>query len=210
MTSPKKGQGPMSATEFMAQLEKDEEYQRQKATFDAELQQRMDSLRTAEEPIVAELRSSGVQVESVWDLVNTAQPYPEALPVLMAHLERGGYPDRVMEGLGRALAVRPAVAFWVRLKARYVTPRSPGEEYGTAVALAACATEARVDDLVDFLSLEERGESRVYFIRPLLRFGGDRGRQIVAGLRSDPVLGKEANALLSGKEHVEGSRELFQ
>ena len=104
-----------------------------------------------------------------------------------------------MESLGRALAVKPALRFWDRLKALYLNSRSLGEEDGTAVALAACATDAQVDDLVEFLSVEERGESRIYFIRPILRVGGTRGRNIVEALRSDPVFGKEASALLSGK-----------
>jgi hypothetical protein len=46
----------------------------------------------------------------VWALVNSATPYPEVFPVLLAHLETGGYPDRVMESLGRAFAVRHARA----------------------------------------------------------------------------------------------------
>lgn len=112
--------GPMSAAEFMAQLEKDEDYQRKRAAFDAELEERTSVLRAAEQPIVADLLDVGIPVESVWDLVNTTAPYPAALPVLVEHLERGEYPDRVMESLGRALAVQPAVAFWDRLKARYL------------------------------------------------------------------------------------------
>jgi hypothetical protein len=189
----------MSATEFMAQLEKDEEYQRKKAAFDAGAQERAGVLRVAEQPIVAALRGVGVQVDSVWDLVNTSEPYPAALPVLMEHLERGGYPDRVMESLGRALAVMPAVAYWDRLKALYLAPRNSGEEDGTAVALAACATQAQLDDLLGFLSLAERGESRIYFIRPILHVGGQRGREVVGSLGSDPVFGKEARALLKSR-----------
>ena len=100
-----------------------------------------------------------------------------------------------MESLGRALAVQPAVAFWDRLKARYLASRGPGEEEGAAVALAACATDAQLDDLIEFLSVEERGNSRIYFIRPILNVGRDRGRKAVEALRSDPVLGKEATAL---------------
>ena len=200
MTSPKKRSGAMSATEFMEQLAKDKEYQRKKATFDAELQERADGLRAAEQPIVTDLRNAGVEVDSVWDLVNTAEPYPDALPVLIEHLERGGYPDRVMESLGRGLAVKPAVAFWDRLKALYLAPRNPGEQEGAAVALAASATDAQLDDLVDFLSVEERGQSRIYFIRPILAVGRARGREVVEALRADPVLGKEATALLSGRE----------
>lgn len=180
----------------MAQLEKDKEYQRTKVASDAEVQERAIALRAAEQPIVAALGGVGVQVDSVWDLVNTSEPYPAALPVLVEHLELGGYPDRVMESLGRALAVKPAVVYWDRLKALYLAPRSPDEEDGVAVALAACATQAQVDDLVNFLSLGPRGDSRIYFIRPILSVGGQRGRDIVDSLRSDPVFGKEAQALL--------------
>ena len=196
MTGRKRQSGAMSATEFKAQLDKDKEYQRQKAVFDAGVLERASVLRVAEQPVVAALHSVGVQVDSVWDLVNTSEPYPDALPVLMEHLERGGYPDRVMESLGRALAVKPAVAYWVRLKALYFAPQNPGEEDGAAVALAACATEAQLDELIGLLSFSERGESRIYFIRPILNIGGQRGREVVESLRSDPTFGKEARALL--------------
>lgn len=187
--------GPITAAELMAQLEQDPQYQAKKAAFDAELEERTSALRAAEQPIVADLLDVGVPVESVWDLVNTAAPYPAALPVLVEHLERGGYPDRVMESLGRALAVQPAVAFWDRLKARYMAARGAGEQEGTAVALAACATQAQLEDLIEFLSMDKRGQSRIYFIRPILKVGQERGRKVVEALRSDPVLGKEATAL---------------
>lgn len=184
----------------MKQLAQDRDFQEQKAAREAELRERVAGLREAEQPIVADLRHVGTDVSSVWDLVNTSEPYPDALPVLLAHLERGGYPERVMESLGRALAVKPSVAYWDRLKARYLAPRGSGEEDGAAVALAASATTAQLDDLIGFLGRPERGKSRIYFIRPILSVGGKRGRQVVEGLREDPVLGKEAAALLAGRE----------
>jgi len=186
----------MSATEFMAQLEQDEEYQRRKAIRQAEVDDMARELGLAEQPIVVALRGAGVNVDSVWDLVNVSDPYPLALPVLMEHLERGGYPERVMESLGRALAVKPSVVYWDRIKALYLAPRDPGEEDGAAVALAACATSAQFDDLIDFLALSERGQSRIYFIRPILQVGGTHGRDFVRTLLSDSVFGKEAQALL--------------
>ncbi|NCT92186.1 hypothetical protein GXB85_14675 [Cellulomonas sp. APG4] len=196
----RKRSGPISATELMDELGKDEGYQEKRAVFEAELRERTEVLRVAEQPIVADLRAAGIDVESVWDLVNTSEPYPAALPVLLRHLERGGYPDRVMESMGRALAVKPTVTLWDRLKALYLAPRSAGEQEGAAVALAASATDAQIGDLIAFLSMEERGASRVYFVRPILALGGDRGRQVLEGLRGDPALGKEASALLSGRK----------
>lgn len=51
---------------------------------------------------VADLRAIGWPVSSVWDLVNTRQSYPEAVPVLMAHLDRP-YDPRIREGISARL-----------------------------------------------------------------------------------------------------------
>ena len=180
----------------MRELEHDPEYQRKFQAAEAERQVRVAKLRRAEQPIVAALRAAGVQVNSVWDLVNTAEPYPDALPVLMEFFEQGGFPGWVMQSLGRALAVKPSVIFWDRLKARYLEARSDDEEETAAVALAACATPAQFDDLTALLTDGERGSNRVFFVRPVLNLGGQRGRDLVQTLRDDPTVGKEARALL--------------
>ena len=78
------------------------EAQRQR---DEKVEAQAAELRLAERPIVEDLVAVELDVSSVWDPVNSSKPYPRALPVLVEHLERGGYPDRVMESLGRALAV---------------------------------------------------------------------------------------------------------
>lgn len=199
MTGRSKRSGAISASDLMAELEADPEYQRKAQAAEAERQARAEVWRRAERPIVADLRAVGVEVDSVWDLVNTAEPYPAALPVLMAHLERGGYPERVMESLGRAIAVKPAIEFWPRIKARYLDARDAGEEDGSAVALAACATATQLEELVGFLGVEERGDSRIYFLRPIKKLGGARGRTVLESLKEDPVFGKEARALLKGR-----------
>lgn len=187
-----------SAAELMAELAQDREFQRAAAERAAQLAERVASYRAAEAPIVADLRLAGVDVSSVWDLVNTVEPYPLALPVLLEHLEQGGYPDRVMEGLGRALAVRPAVVWWDRLCALYRRSEGPEEREGLAVALAAAATPAQLDSLVALVGEEPLGESRVHLVRAILRVGGGSGRSVVESLRSDRVLGVEATAALDG------------
>lgn len=186
-----------SAAELMAELAADPAHQERVSKAEAERQRRTDALRAAERPIVDDLNAIGFPIASVWDLVNTAEPYPEALPVLLHHLERGGYPDRVMESLGRALAVKPAVAWWDRLKAVYLSARDTGEQNGVAVALAACATKDQLPDLISFLSLGELGDSRIYFLRPIKRLGGAMGVELLERLRTDPMFGREATALLA-------------
>lgn len=196
MKNNKKPSRPINATELMARLQNDDEYRQRMQVAESDRQARAQELRSAEQPIVRDLRDVGIVVESVWNLVNTSKPYQSALPVLLVHLERGGYPERVMESLGRALAVKPSVVYWDRLRARYLSARSPGEEDGVAVALAGSATRAQFDDLVALLDVPERGNSRIYFLRPIKQLGGEKGKELVTLLQRDPTFEQEAKALL--------------
>lgn len=185
-----------SAAELMAELKGDSEFQRARGEREAQLQEQVKKLREVERPIVDELRQAGVNVASVWDLVNTSEPYPAALPVLLRHLEKGGYPDRVMESLGSAIAVGPAVFAWDRLRDLYLRADCHGEEEGLAVALAASATPRQLDSLICLLDEDSRGDSRIHFLRAIKRVGGSRGLATLEALRGDPLFGKEATALL--------------
>ncbi|WP_018762365.1 hypothetical protein [Arthrobacter sp. 135MFCol5.1] len=177
-------------------LREDPEYRAKVEAVEAARRQQVQALRSAEQPIIRDLRAVGCDVNSVWDLVNTTEPYEDALPVLLGHLECGGYPDRVMESLGRAMAVKPAVAFWDQLKTLYLRAENPGEEEGLALALAAAATGAQLKELTDLVQDESRGPTRIHFVRALLNIGGAEGRSTVETLRHHPTVGKEARALL--------------
>jgi hypothetical protein len=61
-------------------------------------------LKEEEKPLLADLNSVGVCIDSVWDLVNTSEPYPIAVPVLTRHLSMP-YGRRIKEGITRALTV---------------------------------------------------------------------------------------------------------
>jgi hypothetical protein len=200
MTRGDKRSGGISAAELMAQLAKDQEFQETAAAREAELQARVGLWREAERPIVDDLREVGVDVVSAWDLVNTAEPYPAALPVLMEHLERGGYPDRVLEGVARALAVQSADVYWRRFRNLYVRATRRDVTEGLAVALAASATAENLDEMLALIGDESLGSTRIHFVRAILRIGGERGRRAVESLRVDPVLGREATALLMGRK----------
>ncbi len=198
MSPRRKRSSGITAAELMAQLAQDKDYLARTAAAEAEREVRAQELRRAEQPIVADLRAAGVEVTSVWDLVNTAEPYPAALPVLLDHLQRGGYPDRVMESLATALAVGPAAFAWPTLRELYMNATGRGEVEGLAVALAASATPDHLDGLIDLLHEESRGDTRVHFLRAIKRVGGQRGRDILTQLRSDPLFGPEARALHKG------------
>lgn len=153
---------------------------------------------SAEQPILRDLEAIGEHVSSVWDFVNTSRSYPRALPVLLKHLQRGGYPDRVMESLGRALAVRSSVQWWDILVDRYLNARGEGERTGAGVALAACVTKAQFDEFAKLAALDLDDPSRIrgIFLKPLVRIDREHGWEVVRSLVDDPVSGVQARQML--------------
>jgi len=142
-----------------------------------------------------------VKVTSAWDLVNTAKPYPDALPVLLQHLQRP-YPDRVREGLARALAVRSAAAFAWETLVRLYREESAGTDAkdGLAVALAAIATSAELDELLELVRNARHGQSRILLISGIARSRSDKARKALAGLADDPVVGTEVTRRLERRK----------
>lgn len=51
-----------------------------------------EEMSLAEQPVVQALAEVGVEVQSVWDLVNTSSDYSQAVPVLQEHLQDATYP----------------------------------------------------------------------------------------------------------------------
>ena len=186
----------VTAAELMAQLEKNEQFQQQSAHRESVRQETHRMLSEAERPIVADLWDVGCEVGSVWDLVNTREAYAQALPILMAHLRRGGYPDRVMESLGRALAVRPANLYFDELVQAFKDASGLGEREGLAVAIAGAAQQKDFDKLRGLVEDQALGNLRIVFLRPLLHLGGAAGTNLVRSFAEDKVLGLEASALL--------------
>src|SRR4051812_25341911 len=93
-----------TAAEAMAEFEKDPDYLERRSQREKEFQRKEEEYSRAEVPLVRDLRAAGFQLSSVWDLVNTRAPYPALVPVLLSHLDRP-YPERIREGIARALAV---------------------------------------------------------------------------------------------------------
>lgn len=187
----------MTAAELMKQLAADSDYQAMVAQKEKQSQARADALSAAETPILADLADVGIDASSVWDVVNTSTPYPQALPVLINHLRLGGYPDRSMEGMGRALAVKPSVQYWDELRELYVSVSGSGAQQGLAVALSVAATKAQVGDLIDLVKDGSRDDSRLHFLRPIRKLGGPDGIAFVETLVGDPTFGREASAVLA-------------
>jgi hypothetical protein len=188
------GRGRMD--EFRASLESDLEYQQELAAWTAADDLREAEFEQTERAMTADLRAAGLDLDSVWDLGKyQVWPYLEALPVLMDHLQRGGYLDDTINRIGHALAIKEAVAYWDRLQDLCLAAPSPAQEEAAAIAMSVCATRAQLDDLIALLDTEEPRECRIFFLRPINRLGRERGHAIIDSLRDHPVLGTEATAI---------------
>jgi hypothetical protein len=185
-----------TAAELMAELQADRAFVDERARREQELAQRAAAWREAEAPLVAALRGVGCDVESVWDLVNTSVSYAAAVPVLLEHVERP-YPDRVREGIARALGVpeaSPAADTLLRLYR--AEPAATDAKQGLAVAVANAAGDARLDDVIALAADPANGTSRLLLLSALARSGDPRGRAALDALADDPELGEEARRLL--------------
>lgn len=181
--------------EFLAELQGDPAYVKRVRERDERIAREEDELSRAEAPLVKALDAAGIHVTSAWDLVNTRRPHPKAVPILLSHLKRP-YPERVREGIARALAVPQAKVGWKQLVDSYLredespTPGLEVNEVKWALHLAiAAAADASVLDELAALAIDRRlGYHRSSFVDALERIGSPRARATLEELRGDPFL----------------------
>ena len=196
----------MSAAELQAELEQrlrdDPEYRAHVKKADAERVERTRLKREAERPVLDELRASGIEIDSLWNLYKTPEAQLEAAPTLIRHLS-AGHPDSTIEAIAAAIGVEGARDRWADLVDLYVSTSSALLQDRLASVLSQAATREHLDQLVGFVEDEALGESRIYHLRPINRIGNRKslgaGRAVVTRYVDDPVLGREAAAILAGK-----------
>lgn len=161
-----------------------------------EIQRKHEEYARAEASLVEELRAVGVPVNnSVWDLVNTPNIYPQSLPILLDHLQRP-YPDAVRDGIARAMAVPAAKFAWPLLVRLYLQEKGNRARQGLAVALSNIADDEVISELIALASETELGTSRVLLLDALRRSRLPMARKALMEFEKDPLLQKEAQQIL--------------
>lgn len=180
----------MTAAELMARLEADPAYVARRAEKEAYFAAKVAQYRAEQSDLLRDLQAVGWPVSSVRDLVNTSQPYPEAVPILLSHLAKP-YSDRTREGIARALAVRDAASAWPILRAEYeAAPDKSGFKDGPAVALSGASTDSTIGQLADLAKDRRHGSSRLLLLLGLKRSRCQIARETLAQLKDDPDLAK--------------------
>jgi hypothetical protein len=145
-------------------------------------------LSDSEKQLVADLRRCGVRVKSVWDLQSSPEPYPQAIPILLTHLQHP-YVDRLREGIARALAVRDSRSVWDLLVQLYrEEPADSGTKTALALAVATAADSDQLDELITLAKDPENGASRTMLLGKLRRSDDPAARAALDDLASDPQL----------------------
>lgn len=202
----RRGRGPGTAGELIAELEQDPAYRQRQAALQAEDEQQRARLAEAEKPLLADLAAIGIRIDSAWNLYQDPDALPKAIPVLLDHLERE-YPDKVLEGIANALNDTSARDSWRQIKNIYLSTPKPTVRDRLATVLAGIAVRAHYDDLLWFLHEESLGETRIYFLRPVHRIGNrtasGKGRRVIEGFANDPALATEAKRILAGRSRTD-------
>jgi len=190
--------GGKTAGELLAELDADPAVVARRSEQNEARTRRVVKWRKAEAPLVAELRKVGEEVETVWDLVNTSRPYPRAIPVLIKHLQID-YPDRVREGIARALAVRDAKVAWdvlLELFKKDDDRAALGSKAAIGLALSAAANDEVLDDIIGLIRDRAHGANRIALLEPLCRSAQPRASEVLEELRNDPDLSFEVKRAL--------------
>ena len=108
---------PITAVELMAELEADPEWVTRRKAKDDEFEKLDEECRSDEAELLTELKEIGINVESVWDLVNNGShsvlnhkplgSYERAYPILVRHLDVTHH-SRIREGIIRSLSEKAA------------------------------------------------------------------------------------------------------
>jgi len=194
----KKKQEGRTAAELLAELNADPAFVARQREKENALRCKEIEWRRAEAPIVTDLRQVGEEVESVWDLVNTTRPYPRAIPILLKHLGRP-YPDRVREGIARALAVPGAkvgLGTLLELFSRDPDQTALGSKQTIGRAIAAASDDEVLDDLIALVRDKKHGANRIALLDPLVRSSDPRAHSVLLELREDPELSHEVRVAL--------------
>jgi hypothetical protein len=153
-------------------------------------------MRVAEAPLVRDINATGYTVSSVWDLVNTANPYPEALPVLLSHLQRS-YPVPIRDGIARALAVKDAKPGWSILLRKFRDEHELRAKDGLAAALSVIADDEHIDDLLALVRDRQYGSSRAYFLEKIAKSRDPRAQAVFSECANDPELVQFYNDIMA-------------
>jgi hypothetical protein len=167
---------------------------------------RISRMTTEQKPILNDLESAGVKVNSLADLITSRKNHDGSALILLNHLQLP-YSDVTRETIARALAARGSEIseFWPRIVDEYKKskegfgikgpgdnePLQLGAKSGLAATLICMVSDEKTKELIGLIKDPANGDSRVILLSPLFISKDPGIKKLLIELSSDPVLGKE-------------------
>lgn len=145
------------------------------------------ALSEEEIKLVDDLNSLDLNVSSVWDLVNTKNKYPNAIPILLIHLVKD-YSEKNKEGIVRALAVKEAIgkASPVLIAEYNRTPKDKMLlRWAIGNTIYTTITEDDVESILPIVRDKTNGTSRQMFVSALGKVKSEKAEDVLVNLLDD-------------------------
>jgi len=185
---------PITAAELLARLADNPDYQRKLREQESQRERLATELAADEADLVAEIRDSGVDVQSVWDLVNTNGRYRPAIPILVKHLNVAHHP-RTIPGIARALTTPEAkgIAFTPLVKLFQETEDAESElKWLLGAAIAEASTADNADEIIELAGNERHSGGRAFLPLGLIAAPKEKALPILESWINDATLGENA------------------
>lgn len=185
-----------TAAELLAELNKNDSYK--KTIESKEKEQKVDQnlLQEDELRISNALREVGISINTIYDLVNTNNPYPKAIPILIDFLENKKVQhNQVIEGIIRALAVKEAVSIANRHLIKLYNESVKEDAtfcwaIGNTVDAIVCDDD--IDDVIKIVKDKSNGVSRQMFVLALGKVKSVKAEQALISLLDDDEVSPHA------------------
>ncbi|MDX6807157.1 hypothetical protein [Terrihabitans rhizophilus] len=194
----------ITAAELQSQLEADPAYVERVKQEEEDQAARAAAAAEEERPILADLKKVGIEVNSIWCMVNSKAKFIPALPYLVKHLGLP-YSNTTRAGIARALAVPEAHFAWDFIAQLYVDEPETTDgstnwaKEGLALALSAAATSAELTRVSALMSEQKHGPSRLYLVNALRRLDGVEVEAMLRRFSEDELFSAEIRAVSVAK-----------
>jgi hypothetical protein len=165
--------GPITAEEAMRHLNADPDYRAKVERLNAEHAADMERHRRSIEELRRDLAAVGVEVDTIWDLVNAKRVPAAAGPVLAAHLLQRDYGDAEADAIARALSGTRPAEYWALLVDAYKSEQRQRAKDGLAIAVSGALTHAHLDEYLTLIRDRSLGRSRILLLHPITRLRED-------------------------------------
>lgn len=201
--------GSMTAAQFLAQQAENQDYQQKMAKKERARLSKMKRLGQEETELVKDLNVVGIQVDSVWDLVNSTNTYEAAIPVLLKHLDKK-YSAEIREGLVRALTIPEARGVVdTKLLEMFKSEEDKSFRWIIGNALATVASKKNEGQILGLLSESSYGEERNMLVYALARLQKTRAIPLLISYVEDKNLVAQSAIALGNLDATQAKEALY-